>query len=149
MTGHDIVGNELPGGTFTVRRWMSLLWADATHNEDDSYRYPDSVEENIDGVFVPPEFATQIAVAGSGSSIEGILTDMGMDWDSGVFYAGQRLSFQQPLQSGTTYEVSGEIGDVEEKNGRNGLFHLVTIEFHAKDEEDIAVFDSSMKIIVR
>jgi len=150
MTTPDIVGNELPGGSYTVRRWMSFLWADATQNERDVHRYPDAVEsEDIDGVLVPSEFATQIAVAGSGTSIEGLLSDMGMDWDSGVFYAGQELNFDQQLRTGISYQVTGEIGDVTEKGGDSGPFHLVTIEFHAKDESGDPVFNSRMKIIVR
>lgn len=147
MSDHEIVGNELPGGTYTVRRWMSFLWADATRNPDDAYRYADAAGDD-GSVYVPHDFATQIAVAGSGASIEGILGDMGMDWDSGVFYAGQELSFEQPLRSGVQYEVSGEIGDVTEKEGDSGSFHLVRIDYHVHDSDE-PVFDSSMKIIVR
>lgn len=148
MSDHDIVGNELPGGTYTVKRWMSFLWADATRNEDDAYRYSDA-DDDIDGVYVPHEFATQIAVAGAGASIEGILKDMGMTWDSGVFYAGQELSFNRSLRTGVQYHVAGEIADVTEKMGDSGRFHLVTIDYHVNDSEDELVFDSSMKIIVR
>lgn len=147
MTSADIVGAELPGGTFKVKRWMSFLWADATRNEDDRYRYGTS-EEGSD-VVVPPEFATQIAVAGSGASIEGILQDLGMDWDSGVFYAGQELDFSQSLQTGIEYQISGEIRQAEEKEGDSGEFTLVTIEYNATDSDGDHVFDSIMTIIVR
>lgn len=147
MTGADIVGSELPGGTYRVKRWMSFLWADATRNEADRYRYGGSDAET--SVAVPPEFATQIAVAGSGASIEGVLRDLGLDWESGVFYAGQELHFEQPLKTGVEYQISGEIGGVERKEGGSGDFLLVTLDYDATDSEGNPVFESIMTIIVR
>lgn len=149
MTENDLVGTELPGGEYDVKRWMSFLWADATRNEADIYRYAEENDGEGDGIFLPLEFATQIAVAGAGQSIEGILNGMGLDWDGGVFYAGQELSFHQALTSDTSFRVAGEISDVEEKEGDDSQFYLVSIEYHVRDENDEPVFDSTMKIIAR
>lgn len=149
MTENDLVGTELPGGEYDVKRWMSFLWADATRNEDDIYRYAEENDEEGDGIFLPPELATQIAVAGAGQSIEGILNEMGLDWDGGVFYAGQELNFHRVLTSETSFSVTGEVSDVEEKEGDSGQFYLVSIEYHARNDDGEPVFDSTMKIIAR
>ena len=149
MTDKNLAGTELPGGEYSVKRWMSFLWADATRNEDDVYRYAEESDQEGEGVYLPPEFATQIAVAGAGQSIEGILNEMGLDWDGGVFYAGQELTFHQALTSEMSFSVTGEISEVEEKEGDSGQFYLVSIEYHAHDDDDEPVFDSTMKIIAR
>jgi hypothetical protein len=149
MTGTDIVGTELPGGTYDVKRWMAYLWADATRNDDDRYRYAEETDVEGDGIDLPPEFATQIAVAGAGQSIEGILNEMNLDWDGGVFYAGQELTFHQALRSDTAFTITGEISEVERKHSDDGGFYLIGIDYHVRDGEDDPVFDSTMKIIAR
>jgi hypothetical protein len=147
MTEIDVTDPELPSGTYRVKRWMAFLWADATRNEDDRYRYGESEDDS--GVAVPPEFATQIAVAGSGMSVTRIVENLGLDSDSGLFYAGQELHFERSIRTGIEYHVSGEIENVEQKEGSSGELTFVTLEYHVTDPDGNDVFDSVMTVIVQ
>lgn len=142
-----IVGREFPGGEFTVERWMAYLWADATDNDNDAFRYEETAaEQRGDAQFVPPEFGMQIASEGSGADLEDIFAGEGLDvdWESGVFHGEQTFEFHQPLIVGETYSVTGEVSEIDPKSE----FDVVTLSYEVTDEEDNPAFETQTRVIL-
>ncbi|WP_435348614.1 FAS1-like dehydratase domain-containing protein [Haloarchaeobius sp. HRN-SO-5] len=139
------VGQTFEGSEFTVERWMAYLWADATENPDDGFRYPDD-----DGVqYVPPTFGQVVARQAAGiDDIEARLR--GGDWaDPNVFLGGQRFSFDRPLRVGETYRASAEITDLEEKSGSSGDFHVLTVAYTVETADGTPAYEMETDLVVQ
>jgi acyl-CoA thioesterase FadM len=144
---HDAIGTEFPEGEFTAERYLGFLWADATRNDQDAFRWPDEAAEyGCDEQLVPHEFALVIA----GQAIETSLMDveeLDPDPEKGVFHAGQSFDYHQPLYADETYTVSGRIEDIERKEGSSGEFDLITVSYEATDSDGEPAFDSTSQAI--
>lgn len=148
MSGDEPV-RTLPSGEFTVESWMAHLWADATNNEDDVFRYDDDAREIGEEVqLVPPEFAMVIANEGIGLSTEEILKDMGFNWESGVYHGEQGFKFHRPFRADVAYSVSGEVVDFENKEGDQGKFTVATLEYEITNPADDLVCETEKKIVL-
>lgn len=141
----DLVGREFGGGEFTVERWMAYLWADATENPDDAFRYPDE-----DGVqYAPPTFGQVVARQAAGvNDIEAQLR--AGDWSSpSVFLGGQRFSFARPLRVGETYYARAAVTDLTEKSGSSGPFHLLTVTYTVEEADGTPAYEMETDLVVR
>jgi hypothetical protein len=138
---------ELGTGEYTVERWMTFLWAEATRNDEDAFRWAaDAASYDRERQLVPPEFALVIvgeAVETEMDEIEGVDPDP----EKGIFYAGQSFDFYQPLFVGETYEVSAHVSDIERKEGASGEFDLLSTAFEASDSEGEPAFDTTARTI--
>jgi hypothetical protein len=147
----DIEGEKLPDGEFHVERWMAFLWADATDNDDDVFRYKDVAMERTEAgsQLVPPEYAINIAWAGCVNPVEAEPLDIDIGEDT-TFHVSQSFEFHQLLEVGETYEVQGTIETVEQKTGDAlGEFHLATIEYEAVDASGQPAFSTTSKLIFK
>ncbi len=143
----SVEGTDLGEGKVRVERWEAFLWADATRNDEDAFRWAQVAEQyGIDRQLVPPEYGMNVVR----KAIETDLDDLGLepDWDKGIFHAGQEFEFFKPLVVEETYTVSGELTDVERKEGSSGEFDLVTQAFEVTDEGDDPIFDTISRVIL-
>lgn len=149
MEHEDIEGKQLPTGTCTIERWMAYLWADATRNEDDVFRYDEDAEAiGEPGQLVPPELGQMIVREGGGARPKEALRELEPDYDKGVYHGEQEFEFHQPLYVDETYEVEGAVTDVTRKEGRSGPFDLVTMRFDVVDSGGEPAFVAKPRMIL-
>jgi hypothetical protein len=147
----DIEGKQLPEGEFEVERWMAYLWADATRNENDAFRYEEEAAASGEPAqLVPPELGQLIIRDGGGARPKEALSELEPDYDKGVYHGEQEFEFHQPLYVDETYRVTGEVTDVERKEGRSGPFDLATMRFDVFDsDEDLAFVAKPRMVLMR
>jgi hypothetical protein len=147
MELRDIEGRELPSGEVEVTRRDAFLWAEATRNEDDAFRYDEDARElGADGQIVPPVLLQHVANEGAAGTEEA-LADVDVDWESGVYLGEQTFEYDEPLAVGETYRVCGSIPSVEYKEGSSGNFHLVTLAYDIESTAGETVAETSKTIV--
>lgn len=138
------VGRSFAGEAVAVERWLAYLWADATANPDDAFRYPDD-----DGVqYAPPTLGQVVARrAADVGDIEGELR--GGDWAApNVFLGGHRFRFDRPLRVGTRYRAEAEVTDVESKSGSSGEFQLLTVAYAVETVDGTPAYELETDFVV-
>lgn len=146
-TYDHLEGTEIGEGELTVESWEAFLWADATDNDEDAFRWADKAEAyDVDRQLVPPEYGLNVANA----AIDADLDDLGLDPDmeKGTFHAGQSFEIHQPLVVDETYTVSGTLSSVDRKEGGSGTFDLVTQTFEITDEDGEPVMETETSAIL-
>ncbi|WP_436933852.1 FAS1-like dehydratase domain-containing protein [Halovenus marina] len=129
-------------GTFTLDRWLSVLWAEATRNDMELFR------DGSHGPLAPPTLAVVVGREGAGTGdIEGRLRDGKWD-DPSVFLGSHRFTYNQPLEWGQTYHVTAEVTDLEQKNGSSGSFSLLTVSYDATTAKGETVFEMATDLVV-
>jgi len=145
MDVESLPGESLPAGTFTAERWMTFLWADATQNDVDAYRYADATDEPA--TLIPPAFGTTLAIDSAGG-IDSMLDVLEIPDEKDVFHGEQRMEILTPLRVGETYAVAAEIAEVETKDGRRDEFHVITINYLVTRDDDL-VMELEIGVVVR
>ncbi|MFC6719815.1 MaoC family dehydratase N-terminal domain-containing protein [Natrialbaceae archaeon GCM10025810] len=144
----ELEGQPLPDGTFTVESWKAFLWADATRNDEDAYRYPEQGEElGADGQLVPPSLCQHIAFEASGG-IDETLGRVSDNWASGAALGGLRTDLYMPIIVNEPLQVSGEIASVEQKDGSSGQLSIITFDYEVTDSADEPVYDMEADLIL-
>jgi hypothetical protein len=136
--GH-LVGHRFPGGSFELAEYIAWLWADAVLAEPAA----DVAHPGL-GYFV--------AMGGLGVSIQDIFDLIEADADSGVVFGETEIVFGGTLRPGTTYEVEGEIVDVERKSGkRAGVFDklVFAVRVHEPGASEPVVTNTNTWIVPR
>lgn len=112
----DLVGREVPGGSWTLEPWRAWLVADAL--VDDPW---DEVPH--------PVLAWMAGVGGMGMSWDDLFAWFGARAEDGPMFGEHRTSIHRALEIGATYDVTGRIVSVERKVGRRaGTFDIVGYE---------------------
>lgn len=132
-------------GEFTLERWLSYLWAEATNGEDPSYR--GSTED--DHGLAPPTLATIVAREAAGTTtIEAALSEA-YGTTAEVMLGGHRVTFDRPLRFGETYRATAEILDHEERTGTTGAFSVVTMAYSVTSATGEPAFQVEWDFVVR
>lgn len=148
MKGTDLEGTELPSGEFTVEDWTAYLWADATRNEEDAFRYDHAAEAAGEpGQLVPFTMCQHIVFEATGG-IEATMSRIDDDWTSGAALGQLRAEFHAPLETGQPLRVSGHVGTVEEKAGSQGSLTIVTHVYEATTTDGDPVFDVEADMVL-
>lgn len=148
MDRTELEGTELPGGEFTVEDWRAHLWADATRNDEDAFRYDEAAQAAGEpGQLVPFTMCQYIAFEATGG-IEETMGRLAEDWTSGAALGQWRAEFHSPIETGQPLSVSGHIGDVERKDGSDGGLTIVTHVYEATTPDGDRVFDMEADMVV-
>jgi len=142
----DIQGKQLESGTFAIERWMAYLWADATRNDDNRFRaLPEDGRQQA-----PPELGQLLVREASQARPKEAFPELDPDYEKGVYHGEQAFEFNQPLYVGEEYQVSGEISSVTRKEGQQGTFDIVSMQFDVRDENDeLAVVVEPSMVLMR
>ena len=110
-----LVGRKLPGGSFDLehyRNWLTNDVIGSPQRSDD---------------LAHPMFCYYAAMGGMGLSIAELFALAHSSGDEGPMFGECDMEVLQPLRTGVTYAVRGEITDVKRKQGGAiGTFDLVT-----------------------
>lgn len=148
MELRQLEGRELPDGEITVERWKAFLWADATRNDEDAFRYDDRAAElGEDGQLVPPTLCQHVAFEATGG-IERTLGKVSDDWKSGAALGQLRVEFHAPMRVDEPYAVSGEIANIAEKDGSEGDLTIVTYAYEVTTTEGEPVYDLEADLVL-
>jgi hypothetical protein len=148
MTHTDLEGTELPSGEYTVEDWKAYLWADATRNDEDTFRY-DEAAHAVDepGQLVPFTMCQHIVVEATGG-IEETMGRLADDWTNGAALGQLRAEFHAPLEVGQPLQVSGYISNIEKKEGSTGPLTIVTQVYEATQSDGDRVFDLEADMVL-
>ncbi|MCU4753107.1 MaoC family dehydratase N-terminal domain-containing protein [Halobacteria archaeon AArc-curdl1] len=148
MDPTELEGIELPSGEYTVERWKAFLWADATRNDDDTFRYDDdAIEAGENGQLVPHTLCQHIAFEATGG-IESTMGRLADDWTSGAALGQLRATFHGPLEVGQTVHVEGHIANVERKEGSSGGLTIVTHAYDVRTPDDEPIYEMEADMIL-
>lgn len=148
MDAEELEGTQLRSGRFAVEDWKAFLWADATRNEEDAFRYDGAAEAaGEDGQLVPHTMAQHIAFEATGG-IDETMGRLADDWQRGAALGGLRVDFQAPLRTERALDVSGEITDVEFKEGSSGRLTIVTLRYLAEIPDGETVFEMDADMVL-
>lgn len=148
MVDKDLVGTELPSGEYTVEDWKAHLWADATRNDEDAFRYDeDAREKGEPGQVVPHSMCQHIVFEASGG-IEEAMSYASEDWRSGAALGGLRVEYHAPVEVGQTLHASGHISDVFEKEGSSGTLTFVTYSYTVNSEGGEPLYDFEADVVL-
>ena len=111
----ELVGRELPGGTFDVehyRNWLTNDVIGSAQRDDD---------------LAHPMFCYYAAMGGMGLSIAELFALAHSSADEGPMFGECDMEVLVPLRTGVSYDVRGEITGVKRKQGEAiGTFDLLT-----------------------
>lgn len=148
MDAEELEGTQLRSGRFAVEDWKAFLWADATRNEEDAFRYDEAAEAAGEaGQLVPHTMAQHIAFEATGG-IDETMGRLADDWQRGAALGGLRVDFHAPLRTERTLDVSGEITDVEIKEGSSGQLTIVTLRYLAETPDGETVFEMAVDMVL-
>lgn len=148
MVDSDLVGTELPSGTYTVEDWKAYLWADGSRDEETAFRYDeDATEKGEPGQVVPHTICQHIVFQATGG-IEESMSYASEDWTSGAALAGLRVEFHEPIEVGEPLHASGRISDVYEKEGSTGQLTFVTYDYDVTDERGTLIYDFEADVVL-
>jgi acyl dehydratase len=120
--GH-LAGHRFPGGTYTLPPWLCWLWADVA-----------KLEPSFE--VAHPALAYQVAMQGSGVSIQDIFDLMDATADSGVVFGEYQVDYHGVFRPGVAYDCNAEVIDVERKSGRRaGVFDKFSFKVEIRDAE--------------
>jgi acyl dehydratase len=144
----ELTGTELPTGRFAVEDWKAFLWADATRDDEDAFRYDEAaMDAGEDGQLVPHSMAQHVAFEATGG-IEATMSKLADDWQSGAALGGLRVEFHAPLETGQPLEVGGRISNVEQKEGSSGGLTIVTLSYEAETPAGEPVFEMDADMVL-
>lgn len=139
MDVESLVGESLPDGVFVAERWMTFLWANATQNDADTYRYPDAIDGSDTATpLIPPTFGATLAIDSAGG-IDSMLEMIDIPEEKDIFHGEQHMKIICPLRVGVTYDVTAEITAVESKEVKQDEFHIITIEYLVLTDDEVAM----------
>lgn len=148
MVSTDLEGTELPFGEFSIKDWKAFLWADATRDEADEFRYDDDARESgAPGQLVPHTMCQHIVFEATGG-IDETMSRLTEDWTSGAALGGLRAEFHAPLPTGEPLSVEGHISSVEQKEGSMGPLTIVTHVYEVRTRDDEHVFDLEADMVL-
>ncbi len=146
MAKTGLEGTRLPSGDFAVEDWKAFLWADATRNEEDGFRYEEETAE-ASGQFVPHSMCQHIVFEATGG-IDETMSRLTEDWTSGAALGGLRIEFHGPIETGEELHVTGEITNVAQKEGSSGSLTIVTHAYEVTDTSDDPVYDLEADMVL-
>lgn len=118
----ELVGRPLPAGTFDLehyRNWLTNDVLGAPQRSDD---------------LAHPMFCYYAAMGGMGLSIAELFDLVGSSASEGPMFGECDMEIFTSLRTDTNYTVSGEIIDVQRKQGASiGVFDLVTFRLEVAD----------------
>lgn len=124
-----LLGARVPGGTYVVAAHENWLSRDALGARQSATPHPIMS-------FVG-------AQRGMGLSVTELFALLECDIADGPVLATSTIDLPRDLQTGTTYEVAGEVTDLQRKQGRTlGTFDLATCRFELTDPRDGVVVAS-------
>jgi len=148
MVGTDLAGTELPAGEFEVGGWKAHLWADATRNDEDAFRYEeDAKAAGAPGQLVPYSLCHHVVVEAT-DGVDAMMNRITDEWTDGAALGGLRVDVHAPIESGTTLQVEGHIDAVEEKEGESGRLTIVTHAYTVTTADGDPVYDLEADIVV-
>ena len=148
MAGNQLEGTQLPAGEYEVEGWKAYLWADATRNEENAFRYDEDAESlGESGQLIPQSMCQHIVFEATGG-INETMSYISDDWTSGAALGGLRVDFHAPLQVGETLIVEGEIHSVVEKEGSSGTLTIVTYAYTVTGTDGEEIFDLEADLIL-
>jgi hypothetical protein len=148
MDTKQLEGTELPSGEYTVEGWKAFLWADATRNENDEFRYDEAVEaDDASRQLVPYSMCHYIAFEATGG-IEETMNRISDDWQEGAALGQLRTDLHSPIMVDEPYHVSGHISNVEHKEGSTGGLTIVTQSYEVTTTDDEPVYDMEIDMVL-
>lgn len=148
MEVQQLEGQELPTGEISVERWKAFLWADATRNGEDAFRYDERAAElGEDGQLVPPTLCQHVAFEATGG-IEATLGQVSDDWKSGAALGQLRVEFHAPMHVDEPYAVTGEIANIDRKDGSQGELTIITYAYEVTTTDGEPVYDLEADLIL-
>lgn len=148
MVESDLEGTEIPGGTYTVEGWKAHLWADATHSEEDSFRYEsDARRRGAPGQLIPYSMCHHIVVEAT-EGVDAMMNRITSDWTEGAALGGLRVDVHGPMLAEQELSVEGHIDEVVEKEGASGGLTIVTHAYSVTAPEGAAVYDLEADMVV-
>ncbi|HEY8339158.1 MAG TPA: MaoC family dehydratase N-terminal domain-containing protein [Egibacteraceae bacterium] len=121
------VGTDLGGTTFTILPHEHWLTADAIL----SPRLPEGVAH--------PMYAYYATQGGMRLTLSELFSLAHAKDDDGVMLGETSLELHRPLRVGATYQVRGEVVDVQRKHGRSGIFDVLVFRLELVDDDGEAV----------
>ena len=109
----EMVGHELPGGTYELEDYKDWLTRDVV-----------GAAPAVDGVALPM-FCYYAAIAGMGVSIDGLFQLVDATADSGVMFGEAEIDIRKPFRLGETYSVEGRITEIKLHFNQERIFFLV------------------------
>ncbi|MEF8813815.1 MAG: MaoC family dehydratase N-terminal domain-containing protein [Halovenus sp.] len=148
MAKTGLEGTQLPSGEFAIEDWKAFLWADATRNEEDAFRYENEGETaDTSGQFVPHSMCQHIVFEATGG-IDETMSRLTEDWTSGAALGGLRIECHDSIETGEEFRVTGEITNVEQKEGSSGSLTIVTHAYEVTDTSDDPVYDLEADMVL-
>ena len=148
MVDENLEGTTIAAGDYTVADWKAHLWADATRNTENAFRYDEDAEAiGEPGQLVPPSVCQHIVFEATGG-VDETMSYISDDWESGAALGGLRVDFKAPLVAGEPLEIEGHISEVQEKEGSSGPLTIVTLAYTARDHTGEHIFDLEMDEIL-
>jgi hypothetical protein len=120
----EIVGHELPEGSYAIEPYVHWLMADAVISPD----LPDGIAH--------PMFVYYAGQGGMGVTLDEMFALAHATSDDGVMLGSAELDLRRPLEVGERFTVRGEIDAVVRKQGRIGTFDIVTFHTDLVDGDD-------------
>ncbi len=148
MADKKLKGTQLSAGEYTIEEWKAHLWADATRNEEDAFRYDEDAKSvGEPGQLVPHSMCQHIVFEATGG-IDETMSYISDDWTSGAALGGLRVDFHAPLQVGNTLKVEGQISEVLKKEGSSGPLTIVTFAYTVQDESGEHIYDLEADLVL-
>ena len=148
MVTSDLEGTQIPRGEFEVEGWKAYLWADATRDDEDAFRYDEDAEAvGEPGQLIPHSMCQHIVFEATGG-IEATMSRLTDDWKSGAALGGLRVDFHAPIETDTALTVEGEITSVVEKEGSSGGLTIVTHEYAVSTLDGEPVYDLEADMVL-
>lgn len=120
----EIVGHELPEGSYEIEPYVHWLMSDAIETPP----LPDGVAH--------PMFVYYAGQGGMGVTLDEMFALAHATSEDGVMLGSAEIDLQRPLQVGERFTITGAIDDVVRKSGRIGTFDIVTFHTDLVDGDD-------------
>jgi acyl dehydratase len=148
MIDSDLEGTQLQSGEYEVASWKAHLWADATRNHNDAFRYEEDARETGEpGQLVPHSMCQHIVFEATGG-IDETMSYITEDWTNNAALGGLRADFHAPILVGQTLQVEGEITSVVEKDGSSGSMTIVTFDYAVTTPDGEHVYDLEADLVL-
>lgn len=148
MAETKLEGTELPSGEFEVEGWKAHLWADATRNDEDAFRYDkDARAVGAPGQLIPHSMCQHIVFEATGG-IDATMSRLTDDWTSGAALGGLRADFHAPIEADQSLTVEGHIDSVIEKEGTSGGLTIITHAYTVTTTDGEPVYDLEADMVL-
>jgi hypothetical protein len=132
----DLPGTKLAEGSFTV-----------TEEDERQVRQVIGGTSPTDGT-AHPLWAYIATQRGIGISIRDLCALADFDVDDGPMLGSTEMEYLQPILLGVSYRVTGEVLDIERKNGRSGTFDVMSYREELVREDGERVASSTSTFIL-